>query len=243
MNNGGKYFNLVLESGLQGNHLDGVGMLMEDRDFEKARKRMVEGQIISRGIKDERVIKAMLKVPRHLFVGDNLKNQAYEDHPLPIGEGQTISQPYIVALMTESLGLKGEERVLEIGTGSGYQTAILAELCERVYTIERIASLSHRARTILERLGYDNIEFRVGDGTLGWPEEAPFDGILVTAASPKVPQPLIDQMSMGGRMVIPVGDRLTQDLVLVERVPEGIRKTSLGGVRFVDLIGKWGWQE
>ncbi len=216
---------------------------MRARSFEEARKRMVEMQIISRGIKDRRVINAMLKVPRHLFVGENMKNQAYEDHPLPIGEGQTISQPYIVALMTESLGLKGGEKVLEIGTGSGYQTAILAELCERVYTIERIASLSQRAKTILEKLGYDNIEFKVGDGTLGWPEAAPFDGILVTAASPKVPQPLVDQMAMGGRMVIPVGDRLTQDLVLIERVPEGIKKTSLGGVRFVDLIGKWGWQE
>ncbi len=216
---------------------------MKSDPFELARKKMVEQQIISRGIKDKRVLNAMMKVPRHLFVSKNLMNQAYEDHPLPIGEGQTISQPYIVALMTEALGLKGNEKVLEIGTGCGYQTAILAELCDRVYTIERIPSLSIRAKDTLTHLGYDNVEFKVGDGTLGWPEAAPFDGIMVTAASPKIPQPLIDQLAMGGKMVIPVGDRLTQDLLLIERVPEGIKKTSLGGVRFVDLIGKWGWQE
>ena len=216
---------------------------MKSDPFELARKKMVEQQIISRGIKDKRVLNAMMKVPRHLFVSKNLMNQAYEDHPLPIGEGQTISQPYIVALMTEALGLKGNEKVLEIGTGCGYQTAILAELCDRVYTIERIPSLSIRAKDALTHLGYDNVEFKVGDGTLGWPEAAPFNGIMVTAASPKIPQPLIDQLAMGGKMVIPVGDRLTQDLLLIERVPEGIKKTSLGGVRFVDLIGKWGWQE
>ncbi|MBW1975555.1 MAG: protein-L-isoaspartate(D-aspartate) O-methyltransferase [Deltaproteobacteria bacterium] len=212
-------------------------------DYEKARQKMVDVQIAGRGIKDSRVLRAMRKVPRHLFVEESLRGQAYEDHPLPIGEKQTISQPYIVALMTEALRLKGSEKVLELGTGSGYQTAILAELCDRVYTIERIPALLYRAKETLDKLGYKNIEYRVGDGTLGWPEEAPFDGIIVTAAAPKVPQPLVDQLAMGARFVIPVGDRITQDLLLIERVPEGIRKTSLGGVRFVDLIGKWGWQE
>lgn len=214
-----------------------------DDPYVGERLRMVELQIEKRGVKDSRVLEAMKKVPRHLFVGEQLRNQAYEDHPLPIGEGQTISQPYIVALMTEALRLKGHEKVLEIGTGSGYQTAILAELCKEVFTIERIASLAYNARKTLERLGYKNVKYRIGDGTLGWPEEAPFDGIMVTAAAPKIPQPLIDQLAMGARLVIPVGDRISQDLLLVERVPEGIRKTSLGGVRFVDLIGKWGWRE
>jgi len=218
-------------------------MWKRDVDYEKARQKMVDVQIAGRGIKDSRVLRAMRKVPRHLFVEESLRGQAYEDHPLPIGEKQTISQPYIVALMTEALRLKGSEKVLELGTGSGYQTAILAELCDRVYTIERIPALLYRAKETLDKLGYKNIEYRVGDGTLGWPEEAPFDGIIVTAAAPKVPQPLVDQLAMGARFVIPVGDRITQDLLLIERVPEGIRKTSLGGVRFVDLIGKWGWQE
>jgi protein-L-isoaspartate(D-aspartate) O-methyltransferase len=216
---------------------------MPGDEFEKARERMVDLQIVRRGIKDPRVIAAMKKVPRHLFVSESLRSQAYEDHPLPIEEKQTISQPYIVALMTEALQLKGHEKVLEIGTGSGYQTAILAELADKVFTIERIPLLAEKARKRLEELGYKNIVYRIGDGTLGWPEEAPFDGILVSAAAPSIPQPLIDQLAMGGRLIIPVGDRLSQELVLVERVPEGIRKSFLGGVRFVDLIGKWGWSE
>jgi protein-L-isoaspartate(D-aspartate) O-methyltransferase len=216
---------------------------MPGDEFEKARERMVDLQIVRRGIKDPRVIAAMKKVPRHLFVSESLRSQAYEDHPLPIEEKQTISQPYIVALMTEALQLKGHEKVLEIGTGSGYQTAILAELADKVFTIERIPLLAEKARKRLEELGYKNIVYRIGDGTLGWPEEAPFDGILVSAAAPSIPQPLIDQLAMGGRLIIPVGDRLSQELVLVERVPEGIRKSFLGGVRFVDLIGKWGWKE
>ncbi|MEJ5300655.1 MAG: protein-L-isoaspartate(D-aspartate) O-methyltransferase [Thermodesulforhabdaceae bacterium] len=212
-------------------------------EFEKARERMIDIQIMRRGIKDPRVIAAMLKVPRHIFVPEHLKSQAYEDHPLPIEEKQTISQPYIVALMTESLRLKGKEKVLEIGTGSGYQTAILAELADKVFTIERIPLLAEKAQKRLETLGYKNITYRVGDGTLGWPEEAPFDGILVSASAPSIPQPLIDQLAMGGRLIIPVGDRLSQELVLAERVPEGVKKSFLGGVRFVDLIGKWGWSE
>jgi len=216
---------------------------MPGDEFEKARERMVDLQIVRRGIKDPRVIAAMKKVPRHFFVSESMRSQAYEDHPLPIEEKQTISQPYIVALMTEALQLKGHEKVLEIGTGSGYQTAILAELADKVFTIERIPLLAEKARKRLEELGYKNIVYRIGDGTLGWPEEAPFDGILVSAAAPSIPQPLIDQLAMGGRLIIPVGDRLSQELVLVERVPEGIRKSFLGGVRFVDLIGKWGWKE
>lgn len=212
-------------------------------NFQKARDRMVETQLVSRGISDQRVLDAMRKVPRHLFVDEALQDQAYSDHPLPIADKQTISQPYIVALMTEKLELKGHEKVLEIGTGSGYQAAILAELAERVFSIERLPGLAYRANQTLRRLGYSNVIVRVADGTLGWPDEAPFDGIIVTAGAPKVPQPLVDQLAMGGRLVVPVGDRLSQSLILVERVPEGIRKTDLGGVRFVDLVGKWGWEE
>jgi protein-L-isoaspartate(D-aspartate) O-methyltransferase len=212
-------------------------------NFQKARDRMVETQLIGRGIHDQRVLEAMRKVPRHVFVDEALQEQAYSDHPLPIADKQTISQPYIVALMTEKLELKGHEKVLEVGTGSGYQAAILAELAERVFSIERLPGLAYRANQALRKLGYSNIIVRVADGTLGWPDEAPFDGIIVTAGAPKVPQPLVDQLAMGGRLVLPVGDRMSQSLILVERVPEGIRKTDLGGVRFVDLVGKWGWEE
>jgi protein-L-isoaspartate(D-aspartate) O-methyltransferase len=212
-------------------------------NFQKARDRMVETQLISRGISDSRVLEAMRKVPRHLFVEEALKEQAYSDFPLPIGEKQTISQPYIVALMTESLGLKGHEKILEIGTGSGYQAAILAELADRVFSIERFPGLAYRANQVLQKQGYQNIIIRVADGSLGWPDEAPFDGIMATAGTPKIPQSLIDQLGMDGRLVLPVGDRLSQELILVERVPEGIKKSNLGGVRFVDLVGKGGWEE
>jgi protein-L-isoaspartate(D-aspartate) O-methyltransferase len=212
-------------------------------NFQKAREKMVETQLVTRGIFNPRVLEAMRRVPRHLFIDEALWSQAYNDYPLPISDRQTISQPYIVALMTEALNLKGAEKALEIGTGSGYQTAILAELAERVFSIERIANLSHRARLVLEELGYRNVVLRVGDGTLGWEEEAPFDAILVSAGAPKIPQPLVDQLAMGGRLIIPVGDHLSQELILVERVAEGIRKTDLGGCRFVDLIGKSGWKE
>jgi len=204
---------------------------------------MVDTQLVSRGVHDHRVLNAIGKVPRHMFVDEALRDQAYNDHPLPISDRQTISQPYSVALMTEALSLQGTEKVLEIGTGSGYQTAILAELANRVYSIERILSLSQRARQVLQDLGYRNVALKVGDGTLGWPEEAPFDAILVSAGSPLVPQPLVDQMAVGARLVIPVGDHLSQELVLVERFSEGIRKTNLGGCRFVDLIGKCAWKE
>ncbi|HOI95749.1 MAG TPA: protein-L-isoaspartate(D-aspartate) O-methyltransferase [Syntrophobacter fumaroxidans] len=211
-------------------------------NFQKARDRMVETQLVSRGIHDRRVLEAMRKVPRHLFVDEALKEQAHSDHPLPIGDKQTISQPFIVALMTQSLELQGHEKILEIGTGSGYQAAVLAELAERVFSIERNPNLAYRANQTLQKLGYKNIIVRVADGTLGWPDEAPFDAILVTAGTPKIPQPLLDQLAEGGRLVVPVGDRLAQELVLVESGLEGMEHTNLGGVRFVDLVGKWGWE-
>ena len=203
---------------------------------------MVEEQIIVRGIKDPKVIAAMKKVPRHLFVEEALQSQAYGDHPLPIGEKQTISQPYMVALMTEALLLNGKEKVLEIGTGSGYQTAILAELSEKVFSIERIRPLAIRARKLLYELGYFNVEIKIFDGTFGWMEESPFDAILVTAGSPDIPQPLIDQLTMGGRLVIPVGDAFVQDLFRMVKTEEGVKKEDLGGCRFVKLIGKYGWE-
>ncbi len=212
-------------------------------DFPKARAKMVEEQILDRGIKDPRVLAAMKKVPRHLFVEEALQNQAYNDRPLPIGEKQTISQPYMVALMTEALELKGNERVLEIGTGSGYQTAILAELAQEVYSIERIRSLAIRARKLLYDLGYFNVEIKIFDGTLGWPEKSPFDAILVTAGSPDIPRPLYDQLSLGGKLVIPVGNTEIQDLIRVRKAAEGMKKESLGGCRFVKLIGRYGWEE
>lgn len=212
-------------------------------EYATARNRMVESQLVSRGIKDARVLNAMRKVPRHRFVQEALVSQAYNDHPLPIGEKQTISQPYMVALMTEALELQGNEQVLEIGTGSGYQTAILAELAEKIYSIERIRSLSVKAQRTLDDLGYFNVVLKVGDGTLGLKKEAPFDAIIVTAGSPDVPQPLVDQLAMGGRLVVPVGDRYTQSLMKVVRVKEGVTKTDLGGCRFVNLLGRFGWKE
>jgi len=212
-------------------------------DFPKARLKMVEEQITSRGVNDPRVIKALKKVPRHLFVEEALQKQAYSDHPLPIGEKQTISQPYMVALMTEALQLTGKEKVLEIGAGSGYQTAILAELAQKVYSIERIRSLAIRARQLIYELGYYNVEIKVFDGTHGWLEESPFEAIMVTAGSPEIPQPLIDQLTVGGRLVIPVGDAFVQDLIRVVKTEEGVKKEDLGGCRFVKLIGKYGWDE
>jgi len=203
---------------------------------------MVEEQIISRGIRDSGVIEAMKKVPRHLFVEEALQSQGYSDHPLPIGEKQTISQPYMVALMTEALQLTGKEKVLEIGAGSGYQTAILAELGEKVFSIERIRSLAIRARKLLYELGYFNFEIKIFDGTYGWVEEGPFDAIIVTAGAPDIPQPLIDQLTIGGRLVIPVGDAFVQDLIRVTKTGEGIKREDLGGCRFVKLIGRYGWE-
>jgi protein-L-isoaspartate(D-aspartate) O-methyltransferase len=212
-------------------------------EFATARNRMVDSQLVSRGIKDPKVLAVMRKVGRHRFVEEALISQAYGDHPLPIGEKQTISQPYIVALMTEALELTGTEQVLELGTGSGYQTAILAELAKKVYSIERMYSLSVKARRLLDELGYLNVVLKVGDGTLGWKEHSPFDAIMVTAGSPDVPQPLVDQLAVDGRLVIPVGDRFSQTLLKVVRVKEGVKKIDLGGCRFVNLVGQHGWQE
>jgi len=204
---------------------------------------MVEEQIIGREIKDPRVIAAMKKVPRHLFVEEALQNQAYNDRPLPIGEKQTISQPYMVALMTEALTLNGKEKVLEIGSGSGYQTAILAELAQEVFSVERIRTLAVRARKILYELGYFNVEIKIFDGTFGWVEKSPFDAIMVTAGSPDIPQPLYEQLSMGGRLVIPIGDENIQDLFRITKTEGGMKKEDLGGCRFVKLVGKYGWEE
>ena len=207
----------------------------QDSTYDRERKDMVEYQIRRRGVRDKKVLKAMLKVPRHLFVPEQMKELAYGDEPLPIGESQTISQPYIVAYMTEALKLRGREKVLEIGTGSGYQTAVLAEIVREVYTVELIPELSRRAQEVLQKLGYQNIHFRVGDGTRGWPEEAPFEAILVTAAPPAVPPALVEQLTIGGRMVIPVGTDF-QELVLVTRKEQGWEEQRLIGVRFVPLI-------
>jgi protein-L-isoaspartate(D-aspartate) O-methyltransferase len=212
-------------------------------DFSLARKTMVKNQLIPRGIKDERVLEAMGKIPRHLFIEEALAGEAYNDHPVPIGEKQTISQPYIVALMTETLELKGDENTLEIGTGSGYQTAILAELSSRVYTVERIKSLLVNARKLLAELGYSNILFKAFDGTLGWNEYAPFDAIMVTAGAPSLPGPLMDQLADNGRMIVPVGDRYSQELIKVIRKGSNLKQENLGGCRFVNLIGVHGWPD
>ncbi|MFH1465963.1 MAG: protein-L-isoaspartate(D-aspartate) O-methyltransferase [Pseudomonadota bacterium] len=208
----------------------------------EARERMVRDQIERRGLREPRLTRALRRVPRHRFMPEVRSQQAYGDHPLPIGSSQTISQPYIVALMTSELQLRGTERVLELGTGSGYQTAVLAELAAEVFTVERLPELAERARSLLEVLGYANIQFRTGDGTVGWSEAAPFDGILVTAGSPRLPRPLIDQLAEGGRLVVPVGDRWVQDLAVVEKRAGGaLDETSAGGCRFVPLIGEHGW--
>ena len=208
----------------------------EDATVER-RHRMVDGQIRARGVTDSRVLEAMARVPRHQFVPDAVRGQAYDDYPLPIGEQQTISQPYIVALMTSLLELKGDEKVLEIGTGSGYQAAVLAELANEVYTIEILEPLSARAQKTIAALGYQNIRFRVGDGWAGWPEAAPFDDIIVTAAPEKVPQPLLDQLKVGGRLVIPVGS-FFQDLLVYTKTATGLEKKNVIPVRFVPMTGE-----
>lgn len=204
---------------------------------------MVEEQLISRGIKDKRVLDAMGKVPRHIFIEEALRSRAYGDYPLPIGEKQTISQPYMVALMTEALELRGNEKVLEIGTGSGYQSAVLAELCDKVYSVERIKSLAIKAREHLDSLKYMNVAIKIFDGTYGWIEHAPYDAIIVTAGAPEIPQSLIDQLAISGRMVIPVGDEFSQVLVKVEKNKDGIKTTNICGCVFVKLVGNYGWKE
>lgn len=214
--------------------------------YKKPRMKMVETQIKERGISDARVLRAMETIPRHLFVDEGLIEQAYYDSPLPIEEHQTISQPYIVALMTQALGLKGRERILEIGTGSGYQTAVLASLADRVFSVERIASLATNARRILDKLNIYNVAIRVGDGSYGWKEESPFDAIIITAAVPEIPQYVVEQLAVGGRMVVPTGDRDVQTLYKLTRSvenPNEIIQEDLGGCRFVSLIGESGWRK
>jgi protein-L-isoaspartate(D-aspartate) O-methyltransferase len=212
-------------------------------EYQLARENMVRSQLIPRGIRDTRVLQAMGEVPREKFVPDNMKLYAYEDSPLAIGMGQTISQPYIVALMTEALVLTGTEKTLEIGTGSGYQAAILSLMCKSVYSVERIAALSENAKNVLNELGYKNIFLKIYDGTLGWSENAPYDAIMVTAGAPVIPDPLIAQLKEGGRLVVPVGDRISQELIKVVRKGESYYQEDLGGVRFVNLIGEYGWKE
>jgi protein-L-isoaspartate(D-aspartate) O-methyltransferase len=209
--------------------------------FEELRDFMVRTQLVPRGIQDERVLAAMRKVPRHLFVDETIQPRAYEDIALPIGEGQTISQPYMVAVMTELLELKGTERVLEVGTGSGYQAAILAELSRDVYTIERFEKLAKEAEVKFLALGYNNIHAKAGDGTLGWPEKASFDRIIITAGTPKVPEPLIAQLAEDGIVVAPVGERFSQQLVRVRKSTQGLSEEYHTMCVFVPLVGKYGW--
>jgi protein-L-isoaspartate(D-aspartate) O-methyltransferase len=218
-------------------------MKKEAIKYERQRQEMVRHQIEARGITDSLVLTAFRTVPRHLFVSEALKDQAYGDYPLPIGEQQTISQPYIVAEMTQALELHKDDRVLEIGTGSGYQAAILAEIVYRVYTIERIRSLYIQTRKLLDKLHYHNIIMRCRDGTAGWKDESPFNAIIVTAGAPDVPEKLLEQLAEGGRMVVPVGNQHSQDLIRVVKDKKGIHKSNLGGCRFVKLIGEHGWKE
>ena len=216
-------------------------MSFDSSSYDIIRERMIEEQLVGRGIQDPATLQAMRLVPRHLFVEDAMRARAYGDHPLPIGAGQTISQPFIVAFMTEALKLHEDARVLEIGTGSGYQAAVLSRMCRRIYTIERIDSLLSKARKLFDRLHYHNIVSRIDDGTEGWPSEAPFDGIIVTAAGPKIPEPLIEQLADPGIMVIPVGDHYTQELKLINKKNGNISVKTIELVRFVDLIGSHGW--
>lgn len=215
---------------------------MKERDA-LLREAMVEEQLIPRGISDRRVLDAMRKVPRHLFVPDSGLENAYSDHPMPIGEGQTISQPYMVALMTQSLGLKGTEKVLEIGTGSGYQAAVLSLLSKEVYSIDRYSGLSQKAGETLGKLAFTNIKLMTGDGTQGREEFAPYDAIVVTAGTPAVPQPLVDQLVEHGRLVVPVGGSFNQTLTLIRKEAGGITREEICGCVFVPLVGKYGWKQ
>ena len=215
---------------------------MEADPCRREREEMVEFQIRARGVRDERVLAAMEKIPRHLFVPENWERAAYEDRPLPIGEGQTISQPYIVAVMTEQLEIRSHDRVLEIGTGSGYQAAILAELAGEVVSVERLPEIADRARENLARAGVTGVRIIIGDGTEGYLPEAPYDAIIVTAASPTVPEPLVEQLAEGGRLIAPVGPRERQDLVKLVKREGRVETIPLGGVCFVPLIGQFGWR-
>ena len=211
------------------------------QSYAGQRRKMVEEQLVERGIKDLGVLEAMSRVPRHLFAQESLRHRAYGDYPLPIGENQTLSQPYIVASMTAALSLKGEERVLEIGTGSGYQTAVVAELARQVFTIERLNNLSRKAQEILEGLNYMSIVFKMFDGTYGWPDQAPFDAILVTASAKEIPESLVKQLGEGGRLVAPTGDAHEQNLVAFTKNGSRVSRRELGACKFVPLIGKYGW--
>jgi protein-L-isoaspartate(D-aspartate) O-methyltransferase len=210
-------------------------------DFETERARLVD--FLRTDIRDERVLAAIARIPRELFVPEKIRHQAYEDRPLPIGLNQTISQPFIVAIMTEALELTPDDRVLELGTGSGYQTAILAELARRVVTVERLPELAGNAALLLEKLGYKHISVHRAGETLGWPEEAPYNAIMVTAGAPEVPPELVAQLAIGGRLVIPVGSRYTQELYKITRRRTKNTIQKLGGCRFVSLIGKGAWKE
>jgi protein-L-isoaspartate(D-aspartate) O-methyltransferase len=214
-----------------------------EKHFEEEREKMVQTQLIPRGITDKSVLEVMRGVPRHRFVLEDLVESAYCDYPLPIGEGQTISQPYMVALMTQYLELSGDEKILEIGTGSGYQAAILAELAGQIYTVERIEKLSRRAGEVSKALGYTNIQLKVGDGSEGWAEFSPYDGIIVTAGSPDTPGPLSEQLSEGGRLVIPVGGYYSQELVVMEKKNGKLEKRKVCGCIFVPLVGRHGWEK
>lgn len=211
--------------------------------YGQARKRMVQEQLVSRGIKDPRVLAAMAKVPRHLFVVEELQGQAYDDNPLPIGEDQTISQPYMVARMVEALGLKGKELVIEIGTGSGYAAAVLAELCGQVFSMEMVEDLAIRARAVLANLGYRNVSVQVGDGTLGWEEHAPYDAVVISAGAPCIPRPLLEQLRPGGCMVFPMGEKDLQTLVRIRKERGGLREEYLEECYFVKLLGTYGWED
>ena len=217
-------------------------MNMDHRKFEILRQNMVKKQILARGVSDAAVIRAMSTIPRHLFVNEALADSAYQDFPLPIGEGQTISQPYIISEMTQALELTGDDRVLEIGTGSGFQAAVLAHIVFRVYTIERNNTIFMRTRKLFDQLQYHNIVTRYGDGTQGWKDESPFDAIIVTAGGEAIPQPLLDQLAPGGRLIMPVGGLMSQELLLVRKQKQGISIENLGGCRFVKLIGQHGWK-
>ena len=213
------------------------------QDYANHRGKMVERQMMDRGIKDLRVLETMSRIPRHLFVPDALQHKAYGDHPLPIGENQTISQPYTVGIMTAALNLGTNDRVLEIGTGSGYQTAVLAELAANVFTIERIKQIGQEAKKRLEGLNYLNIIYKTFDGTYGWPDHAPFDAIMVTAGVKEIPKPLVLQLKDRGRIVIPIGNEGNQNLVLATKTNGNIRTKIIANCKFVPLIGKFGWAE
>lgn len=215
---------------------------MNEKELTELRNAMVDIQLVPRGITDKLVLEAMRNVPRHKFMPKNLEDAAYEDNALPIGEGQTISQPFMVAIMTEKLGLNGGEKVLEIGTGSGYQSAVIAEIASKVITIEVVSALAERSRKLFDELGYKNIEMILGDGTLGYPKEAPFDAIIVTAAAPSIPKPLIEQLKDGGKLVIPVGEMFGQTLTVATKHGKKIDIEESIGCVFVPLVGKFGWK-